>query len=188
MKRVVVTGRGAAWVFLAVGLGAAGVGFAEDPGVQATVEVSSQVSLADIEANTPKWVAEMHDKLKGLERLDEQSRRGASGEPLECVSTNLDQARSLTESSDLAAEAIQAALSRGDMARASFEYRKIAIAVKNVRRKYDESERCAAGEGQRDGRTRRQITGEPANADDDTRGLPDDVTDWGFDPPDASPF
>lgn len=184
------TGRrwGAFGLLLLGGLGAASSGLAEDPGVEATVELTLTASREDIETNAPAWVEEMREKLQGLERLDEAARRGRNGEPLECVSSNLDTNRSLLQTSEGALKSIEEALSRGELERASFEYRKIAIAVKKSREKYDESERCAQGEGVRSGKTRREITGTPANPDDDTRGLPNDIVDWGFDPPDASPF
>jgi hypothetical protein len=173
---------------LLAGLGAAGAGLAQDPGVEAAVEVTATASRDDIETNAPKWVEEMREKLRGLERLDEAARRGRNGESLECITTNLTASRSLLSTSEAALKTIEGALSRGEMERASFEYRKIAIAVKKSREKYEEGARCAEGEGVRDGKTRREITGEPANPDDDTRGLPNDIVDWGFDPPDASPF
>lgn len=190
--RLLVTQRslraGGLALVLFAGVGVAAVGQAEDPGVEVTIERTLDASVTDIQANAPRWVEELRESVKALTRLDEAARRGRGGSGLECVTTNLEAAKSLEQVAGAALTTIETAIAEGDQARASFEYRKIAIAVKRGRDLQAEGERCALGEGVRDGQTRRELTGAPSDVVDETRGMKDDIVEWAFDPPDASPF
>ena len=161
---------------------------ADSGGVELTIERTLEATPDEITANAPRWVQEITEAVKSLKRLDEAARRGRGGQGLECVSENLKAAESMSQVSDAALKTIEGALASGDQARASFEYRKIAIAVKRARTLTEEAERCALGEGIRDGVTRRKVTGSPGSSVDETVGLPNDIVEYGFDPPDASPF
>jgi hypothetical protein len=171
-----------------ISLALASAGVAEEPGVEVTLERTLEATADDIRTNAPQWVEEIREALKVTLRLDEAARRSRAGEGLDCLTTNIESLRTLASVSESALKSIEEALSRGDQARASFEYRKIAIASKSSKSLQLEAERCALGEGLRDGATRRDLTGSPTNPADETLPIPNDPTEWAFDPPDASPF
>jgi hypothetical protein len=170
-------------------LAVAGAASADDPPVEGEIERVSSATEAEMITFAASATSEMRGTVKSLARMDDQVRSGADGEGLPCVTNNLAAARSLLQVSEGAQKAMARALELGERPRAEHEYRKIAIALKKVRGLYAEGERCAYGEGVSDGKTRVRIEGEPVDADqDETASVPDDVLDYGFDPPNASPF
>lgn len=179
--------RGCGGLALIAALTGAKVGLAEDVVVEASLERAITASADEMLQNLPRWMDAISGYVRGIARLDAVASRGKS-EGLACVTDALTDGKELETRSKEAEAKLQEAIGRGDMERAGFEYRKLAVSVKKSRELFAAAERCALGEGEQLGRTRRDLEGAPTLSADDTVGLPNDILDYGFDPPDASPF
>jgi hypothetical protein len=176
-------------VFVALGLaGYARVVEARDGASEVALERTLEATPDDMATYAPNWVEEIRAVQADLERLDDTTRKSTGGEGVSCVVTSLDSAATLTKVSEDALATLQEALARGELERAGFEYRKIAIALKKSRELAAAAEDCALGAGVRQGRTRNALLSAPNNPDSDMRALPNDITDYAYDPVDASPF
>lgn len=160
---------------------------ADDAGATSEIEKVSTATEAEMVSFVGAANSEMRGIVKSLSRLDEQA-RGQDEAGLLCLTNNLTAARALFQVAEKAEGMMKEALDIGERPRAEHEYRKVAIALKKARLLYAEAERCA-GDGVSDGINRRKIEGQPIDADkDETEAIPDDILNYGFDPPDASPF
>jgi hypothetical protein len=175
------------WVGVAL-VALLGVASAQDVGVETSIERAAVAEPAEMTEMTPKWLDELKANVAALASLDEAAKKKSGTESLPCITNNLSAARSLLQVSGEAGVALKDALSTGGVERARFEFRKIAIALKKSRSLVAESERCAFGEGIEDGRSQTDLVADAGGSGDDTKGVEDDVMDFGFDPPNASPF
>jgi hypothetical protein len=176
-------------LFFAMSLaGYAGVVEARDGASEIALERTLEATPDDMATYAPNWVEEIRAMQADLARLDETTRKSTAGEGISCVVTSLESAQTLAKVSDEALATMQEALARGELERAGFEYRKIAIALKKTRELAAAAEECALGAGIRQGRTRNALLSAPNNPDSDMRALPNDIVDYAYDPVDASPF
>ena len=170
--------------------GLGGPAVAQDPGVSTSIERVSVAEPGEMLELAPQWLGEMKTNVEGMASLDQAAKKKTDGEGVPCVTNNLAAGRSLAQVSKLAVEAMQQAIEAGDLRRARFEYRKIAIGVKNSRGLLAESERCAFGQGIQDGKTKVNLVGGATGDQDDTRAVEEEIIDMAsaFDPPNSSPF
>ncbi|MGC6493204.1 MAG: hypothetical protein ACON5B_10240 [Myxococcota bacterium] len=159
----------------------------EDPGVATTVERVGSASPEEMLVFARDATEEGRSIVKSLDKLIESS-PGLEGSGRECVQFNYLAAKSLSQVGDAAQASMKAALQNGQRERADHEFRKIAVALKKGRQLYAEAERCALGDSAQDGKTRVKIDGDLADGVDETREVASDLMDYGFDPPDGSPF
>lgn len=162
---------------------------ADDPGVTLDIERMLSADPAAMKASTLQANEEQRRIVKALTHLSEDAKRKSAdgaGEP--CVESALTASKALLQVSEGAEAAMNAALAAGNKEQADFQFRKIAIALKESRRMSQEGTTCALGVGAQDGNTRLNVTGGVGDALADTRALPGDVFDYGFDPADVSPF
>jgi hypothetical protein len=174
-------------------LGLTGVVFAQSAPVasetQAALERATTVTSAEMSANAPRFVEEIASIASSLQKLDVSAASKANiGESTPCVAQAASSSTALQAVSQAAFTSFSAAMADGAVDRASFEYRKMAIALTKSRELLSQAEACASLLGSRGGSSKTKLTGAPAASADDMKALPDDMMEWAFDPPDASPF
>lgn len=173
------------WLMSLVAFGAA---VADDVGIETSIERAVTATPEEMSSATPAFLAELKATVAALAALDAAAAKKSAGESLPCVTNNLSTARSLLGVSETASNDMATAIAASVLDRARFEYRKIAISVKKSRSLLAESERCAFGEGFQEGKSRTDLVASAVGTSNETSGVPDDVLDYGFDPPNASPF
>lgn len=174
-------------------IGLTGVVFAQSAPVasetQAALERASTITSAEMSANAPRFLEEITSIAASLRKLDASAASKANvGESTPCVAQAASSSSALEAVSQAAYGAFSSAMSQGAADRASFEYRKMAIALTKARELLAQAEACASLLGSRGGSSKTKLTGAPSASADDMKALPDDMMDWAFDPPDASPF
>lgn len=174
---------GAALVSLTLGAPAV----AADTTVVDDISLVGGMSAEDMSGFTEDALNEMQQTVKQLARMDSAAQEQVEGGLL-CVTNNLATARSLYQVSQVAAERLAEASGEAKRDRMEHEFRKVVVSLKQSRLLLSGAERCADGEGVTDGKVRVRIEGEPDGSADDTKGISDNVLDFGFDPPNASPF
>jgi hypothetical protein len=179
----------AALILLATVAGPLTQARAEDPGVSLDLERMLSADPAAMKAATLQANEEQRRIVKALtHESDEAKRKSADGAGEPCVEASLKASKALLQVSEAAEAAMNAALAAGNKEQADFQFRKIAIALRESRRMGQEGSTCALGVGAQDGNTRLNVTGGVGDAIADTRALSSDVFDYGFDPADVSPF
>lgn len=162
---------------------------AEDPGVTLDLERMLSADPAAMKAATIQANDEQRRIVKSLTHLsDDAKRKSADGAGEPCVESSLTASKALLQVSEAAEAAMNVALAAGNKPQADFQFRKIAIALRESRRLGQEAATCALGVGAQDGNTRLNVTGGVGDALVDTRALSSDVFDYGYDPADVSPF
>lgn len=160
--------------------------FGQDSGVSSELSRVATATAEEMEEYAADATQESRAIVRDLARLAD-SGKGDS----DCVSNSLTAARALLQVADGAVVDLSEALETGERGRAELEFRKIAIALKKSRELQAEGERCGLGEASSDGKTRITVDSEDDTADtgsSDTDPVFDDPLDFGFDPPNASPF
>lgn len=162
---------------------------ADEPGVSLDLERMLAAEPDAMRSSTVQANEEQRRIVKALTHLsDEAKRKSADGAGEPCVEESVTGARALLQVSEAAEVAMNVAIAAGQKERASYEFRKVAIALKESRRLSQEGTTCALGVGVQDGNTRLNVTGGIGDALADTQALPNDSLDYGFDPADVSPF
>lgn len=162
---------------------------ADEPGVSLDLERMLSADPSAMKSNTLQANDEQRRIVKALTHLsDDAKRKSADGQGEPCVESSLTASKALLQVSESAEAAMNAALAAGQKQQADFQFRKIAIALRESRRLAQEGSTCAGGAGAQDGNTRLNVTGGSGDALADTRALPSDGFDYGFDPADVSPF
>jgi len=189
-----VNGRGlggvAAVTLLLIGAGAlADRAAAQDSRVSMSVERMLDATPEDMLRQAPGWVAEINTIVAELESLEASARRGRGDSAgLPCLVSDLDAARQLQGAAKTASEAMTEAIGVGSTPRASFEFRKIYVALEAARALQGSARECLEGGGLQAGKTRRDVASQGAGVGSELEPVPDDVMDFAFDPFDASPF
>lgn len=162
---------------------------AQDDRVTLSVERMLDAAPEDMLRETPGWVAEIDAVVVELESLEASTRKGRGDTTgLPCVMSDLGAARSLQGQAQAAQETMVQSISAGTNQRASFEFRKVFVALEGARTLLANSTSCVEGGGLQVGLTRRQVSSEGGGAGAEMEPLPDDIVDFAFDPFDASPF
>jgi hypothetical protein len=162
---------------------------AADRGVSSELERTAATSPEEQIAYAASAIDEISDVVASLENSKEAIKgEGGDEEAEQCIRNALMAARFLSEAAGKAEGAIGAAISEGSKERADFELRKIAVALDKARQIQAEGQLCASTSGSQDGQTTVDWEGEMEGFDDETRPVPEDVLDFGFDPPNVSPF
>ena len=162
---------------------------AQDRGVTSELERTAATSPEEQIAYAESANAEIAGVVASLDRSKEAIKReGGDEEAEQCIRNALTAARFLSEAAGKAEIAIQSAISEGSQERAEFELRKIAVALDKARQIQAEGQLCSSSSGSQDGQTTVDWEGEIEGFDDETRPAPLDVLDFGFDPPNVSPF
>jgi hypothetical protein len=174
---------------LAIGAGVAAAALAQDGGVELSVERTLDATPEDMLRLAPGWVSEISSIVTALESLDASTRKGrGDSNGLPCVVDDLESARALKASAVAAQAGMEAAIGTGSSSLASFEFRKIVVALVGARKLQTNAVSCAEGAGLQTGLTRRTVEAEGSGAGSEMEPVPDDIVDFGFDPFDASPF
>jgi hypothetical protein len=171
-----------------VALATSGPAVAEEPaGVSLEIERVVQGSKDQIVAWAGSAFAEIQGHVRALARLDAEVRKKIKGgEGLACVSTALETARALQDSTVTAPKSAADMMDAGNQRLAIFELRKLSVAVTQARALRTEAEKCALGSGVQAGDSRTTLEG--AAAADAIGALPNDILSYAFDPPQTSPF
>jgi len=112
-----------------------------------------------------------------------------SDDSKQCVQNSFTVTDALQQVTVTAAQTMADALTAGQRERAEHEFRKVAIALKKARVMLSEGQQCAGGDASADGATDIRVDGAlTADADEDVSAVSEDTMDYGFDPPNASPF
>jgi hypothetical protein len=184
-----VGGLAALAFLIAAGAGFAVAARAQDAGVELSVERTLDATPEDMLRLAPGWVAEITSIVSSLELLDASTRRGrGDSNGLPCVIDDLESARALKASAASAQSGMESAIGTGSSSLASFEFRKIVVALIGARKLQTNAVGCAEGAGLQTGLTRRTVEAEGSGAGNEMAAVPDDIVDYGFDPFDASPF
>jgi hypothetical protein len=159
----------------------------EPAGVTLEIERVVEGSREQILAWAGDAYAEIQANVRALTRLDADARKKSKGgEGLPCVSTALEAARALQESTADTTQAAEGALDEGNQRMAVYQMRKLSVAVGETRTLRAEAERCARGSGIQAGNSRTTV--QAMAATDALTALPSDILSYAFDPPQASPF
>lgn len=163
---------------------------AQDGSATAEVEALLGASADDQRAFATQAVSDVESVAKklrgyvaGLTAEDSQADAG-------CVRVTSVYANTLLDVATQAKASLDAALGQGEAAasKVGYELRKLAIAKEQASRLLAEGERCAIGVTSQEGATEVGVSGGYAGLADILADVGSSILDWGFDPPDASPF
>ncbi len=158
----------------------------QDTVVATDLERIATMSDGEMKQVAVESMAQIERSARTLAKLDEAA--GGAGNPDNCVLNNLASGRALLEAMKAATKSFDDALREGRAESARFELRKLVTARDKAGQLVADAERCLRGDGAVDGRTRTQIESGLTDAEGETAALPTDLLDFGFDPPDGSPF
>jgi len=170
--------------------GAVGVAIAQDAGtgISSELERTATTTPAEKVAYAHSANAEIKEAVSTMKTLKDTAGKDGDDDAEECVTPLHARADRLKPVSQKAEIDMKAAIADGNEDRANHEFRKIAVAVSNVRALLSESQQCSADKDSRDGVTVVNFFNEEEVkiGDDDENDIED--IDVGFDPPDVSPF
>lgn len=177
-------------VFLVAWGGFATAASAQDGSATAEVEALLGATPEDQRAYAAQAVSDVESvasKLKGyVAGITAEDSEADAG----CVRVTSVYANTLLDVATQAKASLDAALGQGAAAESKigYELRKLAIAKEQASRLLAEGERCAIGSTSQEGSTEVGVTGRGAGLADILADVGSSILDWGFDPPDASPF
>jgi hypothetical protein len=191
LRRFAMTGRTATVVVTFVALFvSSGVAFAQDSvgGISSELERTATTTAAEKAAYADSATAEISEAVSTMKGLKETAGKDGDDDAEDCITPLHARADRLKPVSQKASADMKGAIANGDNERADHEFRKIAVAVSNVRALLAESQQCSADKDTQDGVTNVTffIEEEVKVGDEDENDI-DDI-DIGFDPPDVSPF
>jgi len=170
--------------------GAGGVALAQDSGagVSSELERIATTTPAEKAAYAHSANAEIKEAVSTMKGLKEAAGKDGDDDAEECVVPLHARASRLKPVSEKAEVDMKSAMADGNVERADHEFRKIAVAVSNVRSLLAESQQCTADKDSGDGVTVVHFFNEEEVkiGDEDENDIED--IDIGFDPPDVSPF
>jgi len=177
---------GACWVLLL----SSGTAFAQDSvgGISSELERTATTTPAEKAAYADSATTEISEAVSTMKGLKETAGKDGDDDAEDCITPLHARADRLKPVSEKASTDMKNAIAGGDNERADHEFRKIAVAVSNVRSLLAEAQQCSADKDAQDGVTNVTffIEEEVKVGDEDENDI-DDI-DIGFDPPDVSPF
>lgn len=160
---------------------------AQDQGIASELERVASTSPQEKIQFAEDATEEMTRAEKDVSKLLDSVRGDSGVEQLRCLNASLSSIRALLQVSEAATVAMKEALQGGEDLRAEHEFRKIAVARYKVQQLQAEAAQCINDSGLSSGDTRVVFSQELDKPIDETDEIPDDY-DFGYDPPESSPF
>jgi hypothetical protein len=155
-----------------------------------SLQQSSSISTQEKLDFTDAALSEMKDNIKAIRKLMDSAERDGDLDQIQCVRNKLASIQALLSVSERAQGAMKDALSNGQVDRAEYEFRKLAVAISKVRQFMAEAQACVGTEDLANGSSQNidVSTGALPADDDATSEVPSNDVFIGVDPPNASPF
>lgn len=172
---------------MVVALGYAGVSVARSGGVVTELERLEALSPQEQVQFAAEASEEMRHAVKEISKLLDSVRRDGSPDQLSCLNQRLTAVRALLQVTEASEVAMKDAMQSGETERAEREFRKIAVARSKIEELRAEADHCVSAAGAQSGSLSVTVKQDLDKPNDETQALAEDV-DYGFDPPEASPF
>ncbi|MBN2800124.1 MAG: hypothetical protein JXX28_13345 [Deltaproteobacteria bacterium] len=160
---------------------------AQEGGVISELERVEALSPAEQVQFAAEASEEMRHAVKEISKVLDSVRRDGTPDQLSCLNQRLTAVRALLQVTEASEISMKEAMQSGETERAEREFRKIAVARSKIEELRAEADHCVSEAGSKSGSLQVTVKQDLDKPDDETQALAEDV-DYGFDPPEASPF